>query len=116
MSRFSAVPLIVALLTVSCSKEHTDTSFLPDSLFTDYYAHHLILKEEGRILGIDSTHMNARNDSLRTAYRMTKRYIDSTVTAYQSDLRKWRQFYDTVIKRLEEIQRDESNRANPRKL
>ena len=115
MSRRPYLLLIITFIIISCSREHNDASFLPDDRFTDYYAHVLILKEEGSILGQTPRDMNVRMDSLREAYHMTKGYVDSTVTSYQNDLRRWKAFYDVVIKRLEVLQREEMNRANPRK-
>ena len=116
MARLSYLNLIITFLIISCSQERTDSSILPDDPFTDYYAHVLILKEEGRLLGLTPRDVNVRMDSLRGVYGMTQGYVDSTVNTCQSDLRRWRGFYDAVIKRLEVIQREEMNRANPKKL
>jgi hypothetical protein len=116
MHRPYYILLIVAFMIASCSRGHSDSTFSPDDQFTDYYAHLLILKEEGKLLMTDSTHMNMRIDSLRIAFHMTKGYVDSTVSTYQSDLQRWRQFYDLVIKRLEVIQREESNHSVQQRL
>ena len=66
----------------------------------------MILRDEARLAGADSIELERRTDSLYSAYRFTRSRIDSTLRGYRRELAAWKKFYEKVVARLEELQRN----------
>ena len=78
--------------------------------FIKFYADLLIVQEEAKFMGLDSLSAQARIDSLYQSHQITQDQIKTTLDEYKKDLKTWRAFYDKVIWRLEEIQKEESRK------
>ena len=106
----------LSVLFISCSRQQTETTIIPEDQFSDLYARQLVLQEEANILGIDSTGLRIRLDSLFRAERVTPAQVRETLQEYKKDLPRWRHFQEITLKRLEAIQRGDSANGGRRKM
>ncbi|MBI4546450.1 MAG: hypothetical protein HY707_00610 [Ignavibacteriae bacterium] len=105
-------PLLIApcVVVVSCSTENTNIHVIEEQKFINFYAHLMILQEEAKLMGLDSTATRAHVDSLYQAYHLTDEQIKTSLDEYKKDLSTWKRFHDKVIQRLEQIQKEETNK------
>jgi hypothetical protein len=93
--------LIAALSTVGCQRGLIPET-VPEATLVEVYADKLILQEEAKLAGLDSAATDRRLDSLYRAHRLTRPDVDSALARSARDLPAWKQFYEKVVKRLEE--------------
>ncbi|MDI6766625.1 MAG: hypothetical protein QME52_07370 [Bacteroidota bacterium] len=99
------------LIFQACSKNHSDSNELPDSIIVNFQANLLIIQEENRLMGNDST-LKHRIDSLYHYYQVTEQEVENTIHYLKSDLNIWRDFNEKMVKRLEYLQMEESKKKN----
>lgn len=103
--------LIILSLLLECSEDkRSATNTIARETFTQVYIDLLIAGESGYLSPADTTKTatkKAAADSIFTKYGVTESQVRKTIEEYKKDLRLWKEFYDDVIKRLEEIQREE---------
>ncbi len=83
-----------------------DDKEIPMEQFAKIYIE-VLLKEKINITS-DSVYFqrNINTDSLLYSYKLDKQKIKNTIIAYNKDVKKWKNFYQIVIKRLEELQKE----------
>ena len=98
------------LCAVSCSENrHPPGDTIPREQFTQLYIELLVAGERGVYPTPDSAkswNKKALVDSILSKYHVTEAQVQQTIQEYSKDLQLWKEFYDEVIKRLEELQRE----------
>ncbi|MFN4111529.1 MAG: DUF4296 domain-containing protein [Ignavibacteria bacterium] len=87
--------LLISIL--SCKSNYR----IEENSFVNLYADLLVAKEIYR--GNDSGYIKAR-DSIYTIYDVNHFMVQRTIEYYNSDVEKWKQFFEKVVRRLEEQQ------------
>jgi len=106
---FSSIILVIFLLA-NCSEEtNSFHASIPRERFVQLYIDVLLAGESGRLSAVDSSRMPRTSvlDSLYQKYEVTESQVKQTIDEYSKDLRRWKEFYDEVIQRLEALQREE---------
>ena len=98
------------LFSVSCKKDAPVSGAIPEDRLVDLYSHALILQEEGKISGRDSTWIAERIDSFYRSENLNRNEIESALQHYKQELPRWREFYEKVVKKLERIQQQETTK------
>lgn len=88
-------------------------SVIAESTFVRLYADRLILQEEAKLAGTDSVMLHHQLDSLCESYGIEDSDVEQNLVHYQEDLATWKEFYDKVVQRLEELQRTEAPKPQP---
>ena len=114
MKHVLLVILCSSVVVIGCTNDRSNVAAIPETTFVNYYTDWLILQEEAKISRFDSPTIQHKRDSLCQRYGVTQRQIDQTLHEHQQDLTAWRQFYDKVVKRLEQLQRLETTKPQPR--
>lgn len=87
--------LVISLFLIDCKSNYR----IEEKDFVNLYADLLILKEMYR--GNDSGYIKAR-DSIYSVYKVNQFMVNKTLEYYNSDVEKWKMFFEKVVKRLEE--------------
>ena len=93
-------------LSFSCSKRPSTANVIPEEKFVHFYADLMIAREEGELLGLGSSGMSMRIDSVYRFYVITPDRMNSTIEYYKNDVNRWKDFHEKVASRLGEIQRE----------
>ena len=99
---------------VSCSenrRQPNDT--IPREKFTQLYVQLLIAGESGHFSNPDTAKARSKKavvDSILAEHHVTELQVRHTLQEYSKDLKSWKEFYDGVIKRLEEMQHEDQTR------
>lgn len=88
---------LLSLTLVDCKSNYR----IEENNFVNLYADLLIAKEIHR--GNDSGFIKAR-DSIYASYNVNHFMVEKTLEYYNSDTEKWKQFFEKVVRRLEEQQ------------
>lgn len=107
MESLKTFSIIIIIFLISCSEKKTTSNLLPDSTIVNFQADLMIVQEENQFLRSDSLVRHQRMDSLYTHYNITKEQVEETLDFYRKDINRWKQFYESVMHRLESLQRDE---------
>ena len=99
--------IFLTLTIISCTKNTTSNTTVAEQTLVHYYADMLILREEAKLWGIDSSLLNIRMDSLYQVYQMNHDQLQTALQNYKKDLTTWKGFYEKVIQRLDTIQQKE---------
>lgn len=104
--------IFFCLLLVSGCRSGNPPGSAPDrDQLVKIYADMLIIREENNISRLDSTPARHRIDSLYKTYKTSSGQVDSSIQYYKNDINQWREFYDDVAKRIEEIQQQQRQKA-----
>jgi hypothetical protein len=96
----------IAITLVSCSRNFQAPSpKIPADRFINYYASSLIISQEEKLSGHDSTVTRHRIDSLQRWYKFSQKDVEKTIEYFHGDLNRWKELNLMVTKRIEEIQR-----------
>ena len=99
------------LITITCSDKQSEPLPIPEELFVNLYSDQLLVEEECRALGVDSTMKAHRVDSLYRIHHVTEDMVKATLEHYRKDLHEWKLLIVKVLKRLEAIQREREPQA-----
>ena len=114
MLRLLAIFLSISLFIGSCrNSKQREPNTLPRETFVDLYTDLLIVGETESFSPSDTSkvvHRKASVDSLFVKYGVTESQVRETIAQYSKNLRLWKEFYDDVLKRLEELQRVEQKK------
>ncbi len=101
---------VILLCVVSCSEnKHLPGDTIPREQFMQLYIELLVAGERGDYPTPDSAkswNKKALVDSILSKYDVTEAQVQGTIQEYCKDPQLWKEFYDDVIKRLEEFQRE----------
>lgn len=101
--------LLLSIVLWGCTQKHQPSEgAIPKDTFIQLYIDLLIAGEMGYLSSNDSTSKKVI-DSLYTRYGVTDAQVRMTMEEYNKDLRRWKDFYDEVTRRLEEKQKEEQN-------
>lgn len=89
--------ILLSISILSCKSNYR----IDENNFVNLYADLLVAKEIYR--GNDSGYIKAR-DSIYTVYNVNHFMVQRTLEYYNSDVEKWKQFFEKVVRRLEEQQ------------
>lgn len=104
--RFRLLLGTLILTIVSCSRNFPVPSpKIPEDRFIEYYTSSLVILQEEKLSGHDSSRIKHRIDSLQQRHHLNPGDIKETIGFYHADLNHWKEMNLKVIKRLEEIQR-----------
>lgn len=93
---------IILLIAISFTILNCKSNYrIDEKSFVNLYADLLVAKEIYR--GNDSGYIKAR-DSIYTSYNVNHFMVEKTLEYYNSDIEKWKQFFEKVVRRLEEQQ------------
>ncbi|MCX8057131.1 MAG: DUF4296 domain-containing protein [Ignavibacteria bacterium] len=95
--RYYIFLIVVLFLSFNCKSNIR----IEEENFVQIYADLLIAKEIYR--GNDTAFIKAR-DSIYNKYNVNNFMVQKTLEYYNSDTEKWKQFFEKVIRRLEEQQ------------
>ncbi len=98
--------LLATVALLSCSKERSGSPALAEKSLVDAYAEILIIREQGGLLNQDSSEIRKRTDSLLFSHHTDRVEFEQSLEPYKRNLTAWKQFYEQVGRRLEEIQKD----------
>jgi hypothetical protein len=118
MTRFFpyCLPCFFSLIFAVCSdNKPKSVGVIPQEKFIQLYIDILVAGESGYLSSTDSVKAAmGRNiiDSLYASNRVTETQVRQTVEEYNKDLIRWKEFYDEVSKRLEEMQKEEQKRKS----
>lgn len=101
---FNPILLVVGLLSASCAGRGPIPPASPDPSIVNLFADRMVVQEEARLRGADSTALNNRLDSLYTAYHIPPDRLEAVLENYRKDLNMWKRFYDQVAARLDQMQ------------
>jgi len=105
--RFHKFTLILLTLSaLCCSKDKRQPAALTETGLVSIYAERLIIYEEAKISGQDSSAIRTRMDSLYASFNVSGKQVDEAVDSYKKDLTEWKRFYDQVVKRLDQLQQN----------
>ena len=114
MLRLLAIFLSISMFIGSCGNSNQPKpNSIPRETFVDLYADLLIVGETESFSPSDTSnivHRKTSVDSLFVKYRVTESQVRQTIAQYSKDLRLWKEFYDDVLKSLEELQREEQKK------
>ena len=99
--------IVVIFVIISCSKNQASKNAISEQKLVDYYADMLVLRDEAKLRGMDSSSLNIRMDSLYQVYQMNHDQLQTAIQNYKKDLTTWKGFYEKVIQRLDTIQQKE---------
>ncbi len=102
--------LISSSVLFSC-KEKTSVSLIPEETMVDIYAHSMIIQELKTLSAKDSVWMSSQLDSLYRAKNVQRKEFESALQAYQQDLTQWKKFQESVLKKLEAINKEEYEKS-----
>jgi hypothetical protein len=102
----------VSLAVLSCSNPRPRSRAIPEERLVELYANVLVVREEGRVRGSDTLAVSKRTDSLCAAYGLTRVQLQTELGSERSDLAGWKEFYEKVIRRLEQLQREDRSRGS----
>ena len=99
---------------VDCSQNRRSPDGpIPHETFVQLYIELLVSGEAQHFSTPDTSgHPTKKEvvDSILARYGVTESSVRKTVQEYGKDLATWKKFYDDVIKRLEEMQREEQTK------
>ncbi|HTK82349.1 MAG TPA: hypothetical protein VL633_08675 [Bacteroidota bacterium] len=104
--------LLSLLLALACRNGHTSGSALDRDLLVKVYADVLIVREENGISRLDSAQGRVKLDSVYQAYHTSSSEVDSSIQSYKIDINRWREFYDDVARRIEDIQQKQRQQTS----
>ena len=100
-TRFALFTLLI--FAVSCSNPSSGRKSISDEAFVMYYADEIILREESKLISLDSSAIDLKLDSLRKAYDLTEGDVEAELQNRKQSIEEWKSFYSKVVKRLEAI-------------
>jgi hypothetical protein len=113
----NCVNLVVMVMVLTFSVSCRQASFPPKHMLPEEQLQsvYVALLEDGkgyRNFPADSAwHFKA--DSIFQAFNTSEQEFRSTVASYRSDPENWRRFYEAVINRLDEKQKQKSTQSKP---
>jgi hypothetical protein len=96
---FADIKLLFLILLIFSLSSCKSNSKIDEQVFVNLYADLLIAKEMNR--GNDSNYIKAR-DSIYAVYKVDHFMVQRTLDYYNSDTEKWKNFFQKVVRRLEE--------------
>lgn len=105
MLRYTLVVFII--LFAGCQEKYKEE--IPVKKFADIYVDILL---QGNVnIQADSIYFvdQPNVDSLLRFYDLDRKRIKYTIDEYNKDVKKWKEFYQTVIAKLEELQKKGTN-------
>jgi hypothetical protein len=96
---FADIKLLFLILLVFSLSSCKSNSKIDEQVFVNLYADLLIAKEMNR--GNDSDYIKVR-DSIYAVYKVDHFMVQRTLDYYNSDTEKWKNFFQKVVRRLEE--------------
>lgn len=106
--RFLLLMVIVGSALPSCRNNGAPQGEHPDSAFVNLYADRLIIEHEALEAHADSTVIGKRIDSLFHVHHISLGEYNNRLENYKQNLPSWKQFYEDVIKRLDQLQQLET--------
>ena len=97
--------ILVAAVTVGFAAlvfYFTNVKTIEQDTFVKFYTDYLIAQDS---LGTDAVSSKKILDKLYKKYAVTKEEYLSTINSYNSDQKKWAEFFEKVMKQLEERQK-----------
>lgn len=89
----------VICFSFCCKEKSSDIDI--DSTIVNFYADSLVLSEEVKISGIDSTTFSYKIDSLYQLHSISREKVNIAIENYKKNLPTWKNFYEMLVKRLE---------------
>ena len=112
---FSSIVIVISFI-YGCGEKPSrfaGKAPIPQETFIQLYVDILIAGESGKLSKVDSSHTPPRSavlDSIYNKYGVTEVQVQQTINEYSKDLRRWKEFYDEAIKRLETLQKEEQKK------
>ncbi len=98
--------IVVIFPFVSCSQKDKEIRM---ETFVNIYVELAISKGMGSVNQLtDSIFITEKNTILKK-YNVSEEQIRNTIAFYNKDVYKWREFYEKVVRRFEELQKKEEN-------
>ena len=110
---FSSIVIAISFILGCGGKPQSLKAPIPQEKFIQLYVDILIAGESGKLSRVDSSFTPPRSavlDSIYNRYGVTEVQVQQTIDEYSKDLRRWKEFYDEVIKRVGTLQQEEQKK------
>lgn len=107
MKSLKTISIITIIVLSSCLEKRAISDLHSDSTFVNFQADLMIIREENQFLKLDSITSYQRIDSLYRHYNLTKEQDQEKLDFYQKEINRWKEFNETVMQRLEFLQRNQ---------
>lgn len=97
---------VVIFSVVSCSQKDKEIRM---ETFVNIYVDLAITKGMVWVNQLTDSVFITEKETILKKYKVTERQIRNTIASYDRDVHKWREFYEKVSRRLEELQKKEGN-------
>ena len=104
------VSIALVFLLAGCTQQNTPVHILDKEKFPAVYVALMEAKAKRTRLTdhtVDTTFAKDKEE-IFTKFGATEEEFRATVLSYGSDVRKWREFYDDVVRRLEQKSREKN--------
>lgn len=98
---------------VSCSRSQVGTPPISEAELVRISADRMIIEERAQLRGVDSTRLNAELDSMYGRYGVNSESVSKSLDAVRTDLDRWKEFQQGIVRRLEQIQTDSTTSPIP---
>lgn len=99
--------ILLAGIASGCAGKKAESPVQVDTLVVNFYADSLVLSEEAKLSGMDSTTFASGIDSLYRTHGISRDSVNSSIQTYQKALTTWKRFYEMLVKRLEYLRTKE---------